>query len=125
MKKTLFYIALLLLFPQMAQAAQGMTIESIINNLFAGGHLFSISRIMEAVAYLSGIGMGIKGILKLQDWSESKGKQTKLSVPLIYITCAGMLLGLPTMIQVGAESFLGNGAATQFNSSSGQYGGQY
>ncbi len=109
----------------MAQAAGGTTIETIVNNLFSSGQLFSIAGIMQAVAYLSGIGLGIKGILKLQDWSESKGKQTKLSVPLMYIVCSGMLLGLPTMVQVGAETFLGNGAATQFNSSSGQYGGQY
>lgn len=105
--------------------AGAQTIGTIVDNMFASGQLMSISRIIEAIAYLGGIGLGIKAMYKLHDWNDSKGRNAKLSTALIYLVCSGLMLALPSIIKVGSETFLGQSASQNFQSGSGQYGGQY
>lgn len=127
MKKTLpntAFIAALLLFPSLG-FAQTQTIETVVNNLFTGGHLAAVAQVLEALAYLGGIGLGMKAAFKLQEWNDSKGRQAKLSTAIILIICAGLMFGLPALIKIGSETLLGKEASTTFNSSSGNYGGQY
>ena len=122
MKKYIPYLLLLALIPQAANAQQ--TIGTMVDGLFSGQHLNVIARLMEAIAYLSGIGLGMKGLFKLHEWSDSRGQRAKISSAIIYLACAGMLFGLPSMIQMGTQTFFNTNANATFNSSN-QYGGQY
>ncbi len=79
MKKNLITFTLLICLYSSANA-QGTTIETLINNLFASGQIFTVSRLIEGCAYLGGIAMSIKGILKLSEWNESKGRNVKLRI---------------------------------------------
>lgn len=109
----------------LVSGVHAQTIETLVNNLFNSGQLISLTGLIEGFAYLGAIALGIKGALKLNEWNESKGRQVKMTTGLIYILCAGLLLGLPTLISVGSSTLLGTEAKKEFNSSSGQYGGQY
>lgn len=105
--------------------ANAQTLNVLIDNIMANGHLFSVSRIIEGFVYLTGIGLGIKGIFKLNEWSESKGRNAKISTSLIYIVCAGLMMGLPSVINMGTGTIFGQAAKQNFSSGSGQYGGTY
>lgn len=122
MKKLSFALIILLSF---TGAAQAQTIGTLVDSLFTTGQLVSLSGLIEGFAYLGGIAMAIKGMLKLNEWNESKGRNVKLTTGLTYILCGGLLLALPMLIQMGSETILGTPASQEFNSQSGQYGGQY
>ena len=94
-------LALLALDPAMAQGLDRITAP--IKNQMPG-----VSDVLSAVAYVSGIGFGIKGALKLKEHNESKG-QTPLSAPITLFIVAGILLALPTMLSVATESVFGVG----------------
>jgi len=69
--------------------------------------------VMEAAAYIGGIVLGIKGILKLKENNESKGK-VPLTTPIMLILAAVFLLALPTVIDVGVTGLsLDSGTGTQ------------
>lgn len=109
----------------LTRVAQAQTIGNIVDSLFSTGQLVSLSGLIEGFAYLGGIALAIKGMFKLNEWNESKGRNVKLTTGLIYILCAGLLLALPMLIKMGSETLLGTPASQEFNSQSGQYGGQY
>lgn len=101
-KSTTYLIisAFLLIFPEIAMA---QTIGDIVKNVLSTGQLTGIGVILEGISYISGIACGIKGAIKLKEHSESKG-QVHLSIALTYIIVAGLLLGLPTVINIGQEA---------------------
>jgi hypothetical protein len=93
--------------------ADGTTIADIANRLVAPLSIGSIE-LMGALAYIFGIALAIKGILKLKEVNESKG-QVKLNVPIIILVAAVFFLMLPTLLKTG-ENTLGLNNATQSSS---------
>lgn len=92
----------------MVNPASAQTFEQLYNNTITT-QLFSFADFMSAIAYLAGIGFGIKAALKLKDWNESKGRDATLTQALIPLVIAGMLLGLPTVLKVARDSTTGQG----------------
>ena len=95
-------LALLVSDPAMAQAGLDK-ITAPIKTQLPG-----VSDVLSAVAYVSGIGFGIKGALRLKEHNESKG-QVPLSAPITLFIVAGMLLALPTMLSISTEAVFGTG----------------
>ena len=56
--------------------------------------------LISALAYLGGLTLGIKGILKLKEHNEKKG-QMSIGIPIAMITAATLLLSLPTAVNFG------------------------
>ena len=94
-------LALLVSDPAMAQGLDKITAP-------IKAQLPGVSDVLSAVAYVSGIGFGIKGALKLKEHNESKG-QVPLSAPITLFIVAGMLLALPTMLSISTEAVFGGG----------------
>ena len=94
-------LALVALDPVMAQGLDRITAP--VKNQLPG-----VSDVLSAVAYVAGIGFGIKAALKLKEHNESKG-QVPLSAPITLFIVAGLLLALPTMLSVATESVFGGG----------------
>jgi hypothetical protein len=67
-----------------------------------------VADVLSAVAYIAGIGFGIKAALTLKEHNETKG-QTKLSTPITLAIVAAMLLGLPSLLTNAKGSIFGNG----------------
>jgi hypothetical protein len=102
---------LLMFFASPALAQNATTIADIANNLIPqlrteGG----VVDLLAAISYLSGIGLGIKGILKLKEHSESKG-QIGLSTPIFLLVAASMFMALPSFLNTGVSTFGFNKAA--------------
>lgn len=81
--------------------------------------------LISAIAYLGGITLGIKGILKLKEHNDKKG-QMSIGIPIAMITAAALLLALPTavnfgMITLGIDTWRGDaksshgGTAADYN----------
>ncbi len=95
----------------------GMDSASAVNNITSvsanlTGQAKGILNMIEMVSYLAGTGFGVKGALKLKEHNESKG-QIPLSQPIFLFAVAGLLLGLPTVLDVAVGSTLGVSAGTQ------------
>lgn len=86
------------LYSAHAMAATDATVESIARSLIP--QLKSVGGLMMIFSYVAGFGMGVMGILKLKEQSESKG-QIKLMAPVILLVCAALLVVLPTVIDMG------------------------
>lgn len=63
-----------------------------------------VAPLLEALSYIFGIALGIKGILKLKEHNETKG-QIGLSAPIFLLIAAAMFLSLPRLINVGISTF--------------------
>lgn len=59
---------------------------------------------LMVLSYIFGLIFGYKAILKLKDWSESKGQQTKLSAPIVMLIAAVCFICLPTFLNIGVET---------------------
>ena len=68
--------------------------------------------VLAIVAYIAGVGFGIKAALKLKESNETKG-QVPLSQPITLVIVAGVLLALPTMLKVATESVFGSNKKTE------------
>jgi hypothetical protein len=84
--------------------AQGL--DRITNPVKA--QLPAVADVLSIIAYIAGVGFGIKAALKLKESNESKG-QVPLSQPITLAIVAGVLLALPTMLSVASESVFGAG----------------
>lgn len=93
---------LLFATPAMAQTGfSGLLSSTWLTQFQSGADLMSI------IAYLAGIAFGIKGVINLKQWNESKGRDSTLMQGLIPILLAGVLLGLPTILKAAKESTAG------------------
>ena len=88
--------------PAMAQAG----LDRITSPVKA--QLPAVADVLSIIAYIAGIGFGIKAALKLKESNESKG-QVPLSQPITLAIVAGVLLALPTLLSVASESVFGAG----------------
>lgn len=83
------------------------------------GQMPAVANLLSAVAYIAGVGFGIKAALKLKEHNESKG-QIPLSQPITLAVVAGVLLGLPSFLSAAKETTLGGGAqGTSLNGGGG------
>lgn len=97
----IFILLVSSLFTNNVFAQQCDKLDCVIDQLVP--HITGLDGIMVGIAFLCGIGLTIKGILKLRDMSESKG-QIKLSSALILILAGALLIALPQTIKVGKET---------------------
>ncbi len=98
-----FAAGMMLSTPAAAQGFAGLFNNTLITQFAAGADF------MSAIAYLAGVGFGIKGAMKLKDWSDSKGRDATLGQAMIPLVIAGMLLGLPSVLKIARESSTGAG----------------
>ncbi len=106
MKKylTLGTIATVLVAFSGVASAQG--INSVTTTLL--GQMPGITDVLSAIAYIAGVGFGIKAALKLKEYNESKG-QVPLSAPITLAVVAALLLALPTFLATSKEAVFGTG----------------
>lgn len=88
--------------PAMAEDLKGVTGRIT-------GQMPGIAEVLSAVAYIGGVGFGIKAALKLKEHNESKG-QVPLSQPITLGIVAALLLALPSFLTTGKETVFGAGA---------------
>ncbi len=89
-----------------ASSAMAATTAAMVTNFLAqsGGW----SDVLSVIAYIAGIGFGIKAALKLKEHNESKG-QVPISQPITMFIVAGLLIALPTFLTTAADSVNGVG----------------
>lgn len=94
-------IALVAVEPAMAQGLNNIT--GTVKSQMPG-----VAEVLSAVAYVVGIGFGIKAALKLKEHNESKG-QIPLSQPITLGIVAAILLALPSFLSTAKEGVFGTG----------------
>jgi integral membrane sensor domain MASE1 len=114
MKKLL--VLLLCLLPSVVFA---QTIADVVAPLYGGG-LKGVFDVLEGFSYVAGIGLAIKGVVKLREMSESRG-QIKLHNALVFIIGGAFLVCLPALMSVGTKTLYGSA----YNSSGGTTSSQY
>ena len=62
--------------------------------------------VVSLFAYLTGLFLGVKGVLDLKTNVESGGRDAPLKLPIIEFICSGLLLALPFTYEVVIESLL-------------------
>lgn len=105
-KISLKVLALFVLAFSFLPSAHAQSIADIAKQVEA--QLPGVLNVMEGGAYIFGIGLLIKGVFKLKEYSESNG-QIKLSQPMIIILCAIVLLTLGGAMTAGRETLFGPG----------------
>lgn len=85
-------------------SAQLSTVTTNIIQQFEG-----LVNVLSGVAYIGGVGFGIKAALKFKEHNETKG-QVPLSQPIVMALVAALLIGLPSFIGVIRDSTLGSSA---------------
>ena len=63
-----------------------------------------VAPMLEALSYIFGIVLGIKGVLKLKEVNETRG-QTKIHTAIVFLIAAALFLSLPKLIDVGIGTF--------------------
>lgn len=113
---------------QLAAMATTMAMTLSSGDAFASGASFSdmatsitgeasaMPKVMAAMAYVGGVGLGIAGVLKLK--SHVDNPQTPLKEGLIRLGAAGGLLALPTILEAAAGNI---GASTGTSSTVGTF----
>lgn len=99
--------AMLFAAPAMAQGGFATLLTGTLSQQF-----LAVADFMSAIAYLGGVGMGIKGALKIKEWNDSKGRDSTLTQAMIPLLIAGMLLALPSVLQVLKQSVSANQAGS-------------
>lgn len=87
-----------------AQATGG--ILTVTNGLLP--QMTGVADLLSALAYLSGIGFGIKAALKLKEYNDAKG-QMPISAPITMAIVAGLLISLPSLLNISSEAIFGTG----------------
>lgn len=87
-------------------AAQAQGILTVTNGLTP--QMGGIADVLSSIAYLAGIGFGIKAALKLKEHNESKG-QVPISAPITMAIVAGLLIALPSLLSMSSEAIFGTG----------------
>lgn len=111
--KKLLILSILSLTAISPAFAAGETVATVANKVIQS--IDSMPGFLSALSYISGIVLGIKGILKLKEHNESKG-QVKLVIPIVLIASSAMLLALPTLMTVGIQTVhSGAGGGKEYN----------
>ena len=96
-----------LIFIAMEPAMAQVGLNKITTNV--KDQMPGIADVLSAVAYVAGVGFGIKSALKLKEHNESKG-QVPLSQPITLAIVAALLLALPALLSTGKEAVFGAGS---------------
>ena len=110
-------ITKILMFSIATLGLMGLSMDAALAQDLAGvtarlkGQLPGIADILSIVAYLGGIGFGIKAALKLKEHNESKG-QVPISQPITMAVVAALLLALPTLLTNSKATIFGAGGSS-------------
>ena len=85
--------------------AEGVGLSGLTENTTS--QFTAISTILSGLAYVAGIGFGLKAALKLKQQSESNG-QIPLSQPIMLGVVAAILITLPTFLTTGVDTVFGS-----------------
>ena len=96
--------ACLLVATEPALAVGFNDVASNVKEQFSG-----VLDVMSGLAYIGGVGFGIKSAMKLKEYNEQQGK-VPLSTPIMLALVAAILIALPTFLSKGQESVFGTGA---------------
>lgn len=102
MKNKILLIILTFFTSSISYAQSCQTLDCVANALIP--QVEGVFGALMILSYIFGLVFGIKGVLKLKDWNESKGQQTKLSVPIIMLVAAACFITLPSFINLGVET---------------------
>lgn len=75
------------------------------------GQLEYVAKLISIISFVSGLGIGMSGILKLKNHSQNPA-QVPLSQPMMRILVACGLIALPTAMGNGIDSLFGEDATT-------------
>ena len=89
-------------------AGSGAGLGNLTTNLRSTAS--SVTDIFSLVAYVVGVGFGIKAALKFKEHNESKG-QIPVSQPITLAVVAALLLALPTLMIMIRDSVMGTGTS--------------
>lgn len=101
--KNKIIIALFLASLSSIAFGQATTLADVANALIP--QVADTSMLFSAIAYVCGIGLTIKGVLKLKEFNETKGRDVKMQTPIMLIIAGAMLLALPSFINIGVTTF--------------------
>lgn len=96
--------ALMLVEPSFAQG-----LNTVTNNVKS--QLPGVNDVISGVAYIAGIGFGVKAALSFKEHNESKG-QVPISKPITLAVVAALLIALPQFLTTSKESVFGGGATS-------------
>lgn len=109
---TMFYV-----LPAYSQVS-GTNLSNIASNLSAQSMLVNIAqqlpaltRMVTAIAYVTGLYFVVWGIFKLKQYGESRtmmSGQHHLKEPMVFLIVGALLLYLPSSVQVGMSTFWTN-----------------
>lgn len=106
--KTLGYVAataaIFFVATDVALAQDLNAVTSNVKNQMPG-----VADVLSAIAYIAGIGFGIKAALKLKEHNESKG-QVPISAPITMAIVAALLLALPSLLSTAKGTVFGTGS---------------
>jgi Ca2+/Na+ antiporter len=92
-------LSVLLLLPFASEAQTVATVaNSVLNNIK------SVPQLIGSISYVCGVALGVMSLLKFKEHNETKG-QVKITSGIIYLLCSIILLSLPTVMNVGMETF--------------------
>lgn len=94
--------AALVMTPDMAFASGG--IGGVAETL--DGQLSSIAKLIGAVAFVLGLGLGASGLMKFRQHSDNPNA-VPISQPIVRLVVASMLIALPAVLGVTMGSLLG------------------
>lgn len=107
MKKILGLSLIILSMFNVAYAGTCETLDCTLNQMLP--HMSAIEDVIGTIAYIVGVFFVYKSIIKFKENNESKG-QVKLMTAILYFIAGGLLLGLPTVINMGRSTISVNGS---------------
>lgn len=105
--KTLKMVGLVSMGMLIATSANAQGLNTITGNLL--GQFPGVADVMSSLAYIGGIGFGIKAALKLKEYNEAKG-QLPISGPITMAIVAALLIALPSLLTTSTQTVFGTGS---------------
>lgn len=86
------------------------TLDKVVECIFP--QISNLQIMIMAVAYLGGIALAFKGVMKLKEHHDKKG-QMSIGIPIVMVVAGALLLALPTamnfgMITLGIDKWQGD-----------------
>ena len=106
LKKIYYYTALISCLPTMSFAyGTADSIGEALEN--TGDNIIPALDLLEIMAYIIGITLGIMGVIKLKEYLDAGGKMS-LKDPVSRIMMGAFLIALPSIIRIILASTIGN-----------------
>jgi hypothetical protein len=102
MKKNKMLIGVLSVLLLLPFASEAQTVATVANSVL--NNIKSVPQLIGSISYVCGVALGVMSLLKFKEHNETKG-QVKITSGIIYLLCSIILLSLPTVMNVGMETF--------------------